>query len=192
MIFMDSHSMKKGQSAVEAVIVLGLVFLFMVPLTLFFFTSMASKSELLDQTQTKALAQRISDSAGEVWYEGEGSRREILVSFPEFMTAIDFEGAGTKQIFNRTGHLVHIRNLNTTITITTQTRAGGDEKQFSKDCPAPLRSEWWIEAQDLNRDLDNDEFVDSGLTMLVIKNEGEYVNIIRYTDLDPADGHADY
>jgi hypothetical protein len=193
MMFMSkSHNKKRGQSSVEAVIVLGLVFLFMVPITLFFFTSMASKSEILDQSQTKALAQRISDMAGDVWYEGAGSRREILVSFPENMLEIVFEGPGTTQYFNSTGHLTHTRDLNSTIIITTQSREGQNQKQFSKSCPAPLRSEGWIRGQDLNLDLDDDGFVDSGLTMIVVRNEGGYVNVIRYTDSDPEDGIADY
>lgn len=166
---------KKGQSAVEGLMVLGVALAFIIPLVLIFFSSTSLRINMLSQMEAKAMAQQISDAAGEVWYEGNGSHRTLLVNYPQGIMDIHLSGNDVDVRVSEN------KNLGRDISIQLDDGTGGvvDVVVVS---PAPVMNNPYMDAdQDLNA-LKNSwsGTLNSGGQVLVVKNEGHYVNVVRY------------
>ncbi len=81
----------KGQSALETMAMVGILLAFLVPLAILFLSSAGLRSQDLSLIQGKVLAQRISDEAGFVWYQGAGAKKVVLVQYPERLLNISFQ-----------------------------------------------------------------------------------------------------
>lgn len=152
---------RKGQQAVEMLVTVGIAIAFIVPIVLLFFTSTGPRTQQLALVQAKGLGQQLSDTAGEVWYQGNGSQKQLLVSFPD--------------------RLMDIRLHEREITLVMDNSpAGPTELVF--DTPANVSSFGFQSAkQVLTYARKPDRQLRSGLVMLTFQNKGNYVNIIRQT-----------
>ena len=162
MIFMK---FLKAQSSVEALMILGVALIFIIPLVMIFYSSTALRLQTLNQLEAKAMVQQISDTAGEVWYEGEGSRRTILVNYPSGTTDISF-------------------NLGRDVVITLDDNMGG-ETRILVVSPAPVMNNYAILGtgdirQDVNYLKNPSGQLNPGGQILVIRNERDYVNVVRF------------
>ncbi len=81
-----------GQSAVETLIMVGIAIAFILPMVLLFYSTAGIRTQTLSQVQAKGLAQQMADAAGEVWYEGNGSRKVLLLNYPDRLQSIRLGG----------------------------------------------------------------------------------------------------
>jgi len=172
--------------------VLGVAMLFIIPLVIIFYSSTALRTETLNFLQAKALAQHISDAAGEVWYEGKGARKTILVNYPSGMMGISLSGTSINCLKSPSGEIIcdeSIKYAGRDIVLTFRPDLGG-EVQITSVSPAPLKNNHGITgnfeySQIISAPISVDGEISPGLTVLVVKNEGPYVNVVRYSqDLD--------
>ena len=178
----ESTEMKmlRGQSAVETLLIAGVGLLFLIPLVLMFYSSTNLGLEDLSRLQAKAMAQQISDAAGQVWYEGKGARRTILVNFPEGISNILLSPE-----ISRVGEFSYEENKakGREIIIKIDDESGG-QSQIVHVSPAPVFSRIGAAGGDAKASLGYTRGVDGklspGLSVLIIKNEGTYVNIVRF------------
>ncbi len=77
------YSPLRGQAATEYLIIAGFAIAFIVPLAFLFMS--ASNSELGSSgiSQAKVSVNAIADEAGEVYLQGNGSKKTIVVNYPE-------------------------------------------------------------------------------------------------------------
>ena len=73
----------RGQAAIETLIMVGFAIAFILPLAFLFFTTTGSETGKTSIAQAKASARLIAVEAGEVYLQGNGSRKTILVNYPE-------------------------------------------------------------------------------------------------------------
>ncbi|PIT84246.1 hypothetical protein COU37_04245 [Candidatus Micrarchaeota archaeon CG10_big_fil_rev_8_21_14_0_10_45_29] len=170
----------KGQSAVETLLIAGVGLLFLIPLVLMFYSSTNLGLDDLSRMQAKAMAQQIADAAGQVWYEGKGARRTILVNAPDGISDIFLSPE-----ISRVGEFSLEQNKakGKDIIIKIEDESGG-QSQIVYISPAPVFSSVGAAGGDAKASLDYNRGVDGklspGLSVLIIKNEGTYVNIVRF------------
>ncbi len=177
----------RAQAALETLLMVGIVFAFVIPLVLVFFSSTGARTQALNEVQAMALAQVMSDTAGEVWYAGNGTRMMLLVSFPSDMHNISLGGDDVlDSSLPMQGHEISIVLDNSPI--------GVDEIMIV--APAPVRSVPPLLAPDgtfltqaeqnrtrlVQRVSQTSPRLRSGLVALIFENKGNYVNIIRKVD----------
>lgn len=173
-----------AQAAIETLMMVGIVLAFMVPLVFVLYSSSAERTQALNAVQAQALAQVMSDTAGEVWYAGNGTRRMVLVSFPTDMLNISLAGDGVPDsALPMRGHEISI--------VLDDSPIGVDEIMIVS--PGPVRSvppslapdgrtllksekDKTLLAQHISRPSSH---LRSGLVALIFENKGNYVNIIR-------------
>jgi hypothetical protein len=78
---MENQS-KKGQSAVELLVFTGFSLAFILPLIFLFMSSSNSELGKTALSQAKVATRTIADEAGEVYLEGVGAKKTILVNYP--------------------------------------------------------------------------------------------------------------
>lgn len=81
-------NMKKGQSAIETITLLGFVILFSIPL-LVLLTSLNKEDAVI--LQAKSSTQLLADTANSVYIQGKGSYQIISVAIPQKLKNITFE-----------------------------------------------------------------------------------------------------
>jgi hypothetical protein len=177
---------KKAQQAIEALMIFSVSLLFMIPLILIFYSSTNLRAETLNSYESKAFLQQLSDSAGEVWYEGAGARKTIFVNYPTDMHNISLSGDSILCISTTTGIACDpaIKKLGREISIEIEPSSGTKSKMVIMT-PAPLKNNYTHDSQRLDWINTNGE-INSGLVVLVLKNiEGKYVNVVRYSPQVP-------
>ncbi|MFH1306255.1 MAG: hypothetical protein ABIH83_01180 [Candidatus Micrarchaeota archaeon] len=174
---------KFGQAAVETLMILGIALVFIIPLVLIFYSSTTLKIQTLNQMQAKAMAQHISDTAGEVWYEGYGARRTILVNYPDGIMDVSLSGNEIICSIDPNGKLIcpdEIKTKGRDIVLTLDDSTGGEVRVIVIS-PAPVKN---IPAGHVAHNLNYLERADGtlnpGSQVLIVKNEGQYVNIVRF------------
>ena len=176
----------RAQAAVETLMMMGLVITFMLPLILLFSSSTGQRSEALNSVQATALAQSLADTAGEVWYGGNGTQKLMLVSFPTDLKNISLGGDFLPDS--------SLPSLGHEITLTLDTAPVG-VSDIVIESPGPVRSVPPSYAPDGITPLSNaqknqtylaqkistnpNSHLSSGLVVLIFQNKGNYVNIIR-------------
>ncbi|VVB99633.1 Uncharacterised protein [uncultured archaeon] len=73
----------KGQSATETLVLAGFALAFILPLVFLFLSSSNSELGKTGIAQAKISARTIADEAGEIYLQGAGAQKTILVNFPE-------------------------------------------------------------------------------------------------------------
>jgi hypothetical protein len=178
----------RAQAAIETLLMVGVVVAFILPILFLFFTASNERISNLEQMQAKALVQELSDQAGEVWYLGNGSRRMLLVNFPQNLRNLSLSG----DYVNESQLLDYGRE----ITASLRTNPSGT-RDIVINCPAPVRSIPPLAQncpQRVNPRLVLPEArklavygnspvptLNSGLVVLVFENNGTFVNIYRST-----------
>lgn len=181
----ESHPLFfRAQAAIETLMMMGIVLAFIVPLVFVLYSSTGDRTQALNQVQAQALAQAMSDTAGEVWYAGNGTRRMVLVSFPAGLLNISLGGdLVPKSSLPMRGHEISV--------VLDNPPAGVDETMIV--CPGPVRSEPDFASDGLTPLSPSDKkkamlvqrisgpgsHLRSGLVALIFENKGNYVNIIR-------------
>jgi len=164
-----------GQAAIETLLMMGVIIAFIIPLVLIFFSSSAQKVSSLEQLQAHALAQSLSDTAGAVWYGGNGTRTMLLASFPNNLANLTLSGdnVNDSQLLSQ-GHEITVSYLPT----------GSGVQDIVMVSPAPVRS--LPPLKDAHNESKLARFsagpsspLRSGLVMLIFQNNGTYVNILR-------------
>ena len=79
----------KGQAATESLVLLGFIIALSIPIALLLFANANIQSENVAITQAKISTRAIVDSANEVWAQGEGANRVILINYPSKLLGIN-------------------------------------------------------------------------------------------------------
>lgn len=76
----------RGQAALENLIMVGFALAFILPLSFLFMSSTGSENSKTTIAQSKATARAIAEEAGELYLQGEGAKKTVLVNYPEGVT----------------------------------------------------------------------------------------------------------
>ena len=86
--------MKKGQASTEALISIGFLIVFLVPMVLFLFVAAQTKYSELAQLQAESSVNLLADTINEVYLEGPGARKQIVVSVPAHTQYLEVRDSG--------------------------------------------------------------------------------------------------
>ena len=81
-----------GQAAAENLIMVGFALAFIIPLAFLFMSSTGAESSKTSIVQAKVTVRTIADAAGELYLQGAGAKKTILVNFPEGVKDSRVEG----------------------------------------------------------------------------------------------------
>lgn len=73
----------KAQAATEVLVLAGFALVFIIPLAFLFLSATNSEMGKTSLLQAKASARSIADNAGEVYLQGAGARKYIVVNYPQ-------------------------------------------------------------------------------------------------------------
>jgi hypothetical protein len=82
------NNMKKGQSAIETITILGFIILFSIPL-LFILTSLNKEEAVI--LQARSSVKQLADTANSVYIQGKDASQIISVAMPQKLKEIRFE-----------------------------------------------------------------------------------------------------
>ena len=80
--------MMRGQASSETVIIVGFVLALLLPLLLILLGNANSEGEKLGISQAGVSAQKIADSAFEVYSQGSGAKKRIVLNYPSNLEEI--------------------------------------------------------------------------------------------------------
>jgi uncharacterized protein (UPF0333 family) len=92
--------MGKGQVSIEYMMVLGLMFLLLVPLLVLFSNTQQDTQDQLVEGQLNKVGNTIRDAAERVYFAGEPAQEQVQVYMPEGVGFVNFNN--TSIIFNVT------------------------------------------------------------------------------------------
>jgi hypothetical protein len=72
-----------AQAAIETLVMVGFAIAFIIPLALLFISTTGSETAKTSIAQAKASARLIAVEAGEIYLQGNGSRKTIAVNYPD-------------------------------------------------------------------------------------------------------------
>ncbi|MCX8196897.1 MAG: hypothetical protein N3G80_01095 [Candidatus Micrarchaeota archaeon] len=81
----------KGQAASEYLVMIGFALAFIVPLALLFLSFSHSERGKNSISAAQVAASTIADEAGEIFLQGEGARKTIVVNYPDGITNAKLE-----------------------------------------------------------------------------------------------------
>ena len=81
----------RGQAATEMLVMVGFALVFIIPLALLFLSASNNELGKTSLMQAKATARSIADSAGEVYLQGAGARKQIVVNYPQGVESASVE-----------------------------------------------------------------------------------------------------
>ena len=83
-------SQKRAQVSMEYLIIIGFVIIMLVPAIYIYIRYSSSSSDTLSSSKASQIANEIVKAANEVYYLGEDNQKNIEVSFPSNIEAIEF------------------------------------------------------------------------------------------------------
>ncbi len=72
----------RGQAAIENLVMVGFALAFILPLAFLFMSSTGTENAKTAISQAQITARTIADAAGELYLEGSGAQKTILVNYP--------------------------------------------------------------------------------------------------------------
>lgn len=72
----------KGQAATESILMAGFVIAFTIPILVLLYSAVNLRGEQTALSQARLSAKSIADYAGELYVQGDGSTRIVLVNYP--------------------------------------------------------------------------------------------------------------
>ncbi len=90
---------RKGQIAIETLAMMGIILALIVPILLLFLSQANSKANDLSINQAQASAQKISQTAFEVYAQGAGARKTVSINFPQDLLEVKIGGAANEIVF---------------------------------------------------------------------------------------------
>ncbi|MFH1095068.1 MAG: hypothetical protein V1728_02525 [Candidatus Micrarchaeota archaeon] len=160
----------------------GLSLAFIVPIVLTFFSSSSVRTQTLAQVQANSLAQQMADTAGEVWYQGNGSQKGLLVSYPDYLWNVSLSGNDINRSDPSWRDEFKYKGREITVTLAME---DGTVNQVVVQSPAPVLNGWSSYRPQMALDQPSaggTGHVRAGLVYLVFINQGDYVNITRNVD----------
>ena len=157
----------------------GIVLAFIVPLVFIFYSSTGDRTQALNEVQAQALAQSLSDTAGDVWYAGNGTRRTVLVSFPADILNITLGGDLAPPSNEMSIVLDHPPQGVDEIIIVSPGPVRSVPPVFSPDGRRLLSISEQNRTHLVQYIMGPGSHLRSGLVALIFENKGDYVNIIR-------------
>ena len=82
---MDGKNMH-GQATTEMLVLVGFALVFIIPIAFLFLSASSNELSKTSVMQAKATARAIADNAGEVYLQGPGARKYIVVNYPQGVT----------------------------------------------------------------------------------------------------------
>ncbi|MFA6907525.1 MAG: hypothetical protein WC263_01735 [Candidatus Micrarchaeia archaeon] len=82
---MDGKNIR-GQAMTEMLVLVGFALVFIIPIAFLFLSSSSNELSKTSVMQAKATARAIADTAGEVYLQGPGARKDIVVNYPQGVT----------------------------------------------------------------------------------------------------------
>ncbi|MCX6771652.1 MAG: hypothetical protein NTX79_06365 [Candidatus Micrarchaeota archaeon] len=76
----------RGQATTEMLVLVGFALVFIIPIAFLFLSASNNELSKTSVMQAKATARSIADNAGEVYLQGPGARKYIVVNFPQGVT----------------------------------------------------------------------------------------------------------
>jgi uncharacterized protein (UPF0333 family) len=73
----------RGQATTEMLVLTGFAIVFIVPLAFLFLSASNEEMAKSSLMQAKASVRAIADSAGEVYLQGAGARKDVVVNYPQ-------------------------------------------------------------------------------------------------------------
>jgi hypothetical protein len=73
----------QGQAAAETLVLVGFALVFIVPLALLFLSSSSNELSKSSIAQAKSATRAIADYSGEVYLQGTGAKKSIVVNYPQ-------------------------------------------------------------------------------------------------------------
>lgn len=82
---------RRGQVAIEYLVIMGFAFLMTLPLIVIFFEQQTSANEDISDSQANRIAEEIVASADAVYYLGYPSKKTVRLYFPQGINAITLQ-----------------------------------------------------------------------------------------------------
>lgn len=82
----------RGQAATESMLMAGFVIAFTIPILILLYTAVTLRSEQASFEQARLSSKMISDYAGEIYVQGNGSSRIVAVNYPPSLRNITISG----------------------------------------------------------------------------------------------------
>lgn len=79
---MKKSNTRKGQSAMETMVTIGMILVFVIPILLLLLVGSQARFESLSQVQGSSVVRIIADSINEVYVEGPTASKVAVVNFP--------------------------------------------------------------------------------------------------------------
>jgi len=76
----------KGQATTEMLVLVGFALVFIIPVAFLFLSASNNELSKTSIMQARATARTIADNAGEVYLQGPGARKYIVVNYPQGVT----------------------------------------------------------------------------------------------------------
>ncbi|MFP3949580.1 MAG: hypothetical protein ACLFUZ_00590 [Candidatus Micrarchaeia archaeon] len=83
---------KKGQAATETMVTLGMILVFVIPILLLLLVGAQARFESLSHIQGGSVTRIVSDSINEVYIEGPGASKTVVVNFPSNARYLNITG----------------------------------------------------------------------------------------------------
>ena len=81
-----STALFRGQATTEMLVLVGFALVFIIPLAFLFLSASNNELSKTSVMQAKATARSIADNAGEVYLQGPGAKKYIVVNYPQGVT----------------------------------------------------------------------------------------------------------
>jgi len=76
----------RGQATTEMLVLVGFALVFIIPIAFLFLSASNNELSKTSIMQAKATARTIADNAGEIYLQGPGARKYIVVNYPQGVT----------------------------------------------------------------------------------------------------------
>jgi|SaaInlStandDraft_4_1057021.scaffolds.fasta_scaffold46982_2 uncharacterized protein (UPF0333 family) len=84
--------MKRGQASMEFLVIVGFVFLMIIPLVIIFLEQSAYVKDAISQNHIRNIAVKLTDKAETVYYLGGSSKTTIKALFPKGIEDVNLTG----------------------------------------------------------------------------------------------------
>lgn len=89
---MTSHSERRGQVGMEYLMIMGFVFVILIPTLAVYFLYHQNAQDEIASTQLRAIATKITDAAETVYYLGEPTQTRLTVTLPGAVRSSTVQG----------------------------------------------------------------------------------------------------
>jgi uncharacterized protein (UPF0333 family) len=86
MLWQQENRHCRAQATTEMLLLVGFALVFIIPIAFLFLSASNNESGKTSVMQAKATARAIADNAGEVYLQGAGAKKHIVVNYPQGVT----------------------------------------------------------------------------------------------------------